>query len=346
MEYRVLGRTGVRVSAHCLGTMMLGPWGTADEQECIRLVHAALDAGINFVDTADVYSEGISEEILGRALRGRRDDVVLATKVFGEMGSHPNQRGLSRLWIMREVDNSLRRLGTDHIDLYQVHRPDHHTHIEETLEALTDLVRQGKVRYVGTSTFSGWQLLEAHWASERRGLARFVCEQAPYSILVRHVEQEVFPVTRRYGMGAIVWSPLAGGWLTGKYRRGEEPPAGTRALWARERGGRVGRRFDLSRPGTQRKFDVVDQLGVVAEKAGLSLTHLSMAFTLAHPAVTSTIIGPKTPAQLDDLLAGADVRLDDETLGAIDAVVEPGTMVDQIDRGWDSPWMAPGERRR
>src|SRR5437899_4313905 len=229
MEYRTLGRTGVQVSAHCLGTMMFGPWGNTDEDECVRMIHSALDSGINLVDTADVYGEGRSEEIVGKALKDRRDEVVLATKVHGQMGPGPNDQGNSRLWIMREVENSLRRLGTDHIDLYQIHRPDPAIDIEETLGALSDLVRQGKVRYIGSSTYPAFHIVEAHWAAERRGLERFACEQPPYSIFVRHIEMDVLPVCLRYGMGVIVWSPLAGGWLSGKYRRGEEVPAASRA---------------------------------------------------------------------------------------------------------------------
>src|SRR6266508_594609 len=345
MEYRVLGRTGVRVSALCLGTMMFGEWGNTDEAECIRMVHRAIDAGINLVDTADVYSAGRSEEIVGRALEGRRDDVVLATKVHGAMGRGPNQRGNSRLWIIQEVEASLRRLGTDHIDLYQIHRPDPDTDIHETLDALTDLVRQGKVRYIGSSTFPAWQIVEAHWASEGRSLERFVSEQPPYSILVRGIELDVLPVAARHGMGVIVWSPLAGGWLAGKYRRGEEPPEDSRAARYRRIGHPVAARFDLHRPGNQRKLELVDDLAILAQKAGLSLPHMAVAFTLAHPAVTSTIIGPRTPAQLEDLLTASGIELDPETLDAIDAVVPPGTVIESADRGWEPPWMAPTSRR-
>src|SRR5438093_6574649 len=269
MEYRTLGRTGIKVSTHCLGAMMFGPWGNTDEDECVRMIHDSLDAGVNFVDTADVYGEGRSEGIVGKGLEGRRDDVVLATKVHGEMGKGPNERGNSRLWIMRQVEASLRRLQTDHIDLYQIHRPDPSTDVEETLGALTDLVRQGKVRYLGSSTFPAWQIVEAQWVSERRGLDRFVCEQPPYSMLVRGIEVDVLPVTRRYGMGVIVWSPLAGGWLAGKYRRGEEPPKDSRAVRFAEQRRPVASRYDLSRPGNQRKLDLVEELAVVAEKAGL-----------------------------------------------------------------------------
>jgi aryl-alcohol dehydrogenase-like predicted oxidoreductase len=346
VEYRTLGRTGAKVSTYCLGAMMFGDWGNTDEDACVRTIHAALDAGINFVDTADVYSDGRSEEIVGTALRGRRDRVVLATKVHGQMSDDPNERGNSRLWIMREVEESLRRLKTDHIDLYQIHRPDPDTDIEETLGALTDLVRQGKVRYLGCSTFPAWQIIEAHWASERRGLERFVCEQPPYSILVRGIELDVLPVAERYGMGVIVWSPLAGGWLTGKYRRGSEPPPDSRAVRFREQGRPVAARYDLARPGNQRKLDMVEALQSVADEAGLSLTHMAMAFSLAHPAVTSTIIGPRTLDQLEDLVKGADVRLDDATMDAIDEVVPPGTVIESADRGYEPPWMSPVARRR
>jgi aryl-alcohol dehydrogenase-like predicted oxidoreductase len=345
MEYRTLGRTGVKVSAFCLGTMMFGPWGNTDEDECVRMIHESLDAGINFLDTADVYGEGRSEEIVGKALRGRRDEVVLATKVHGEMGKGQNERGNSRLWIMQEVENSLRRLGTDHIDLYQLHRPDPSMDMEETLSALTDLVRQGKVRYLGSSTFPGWLIVEALWASDRRGLERFVCEQPPYSIFVRHIEQDVLPIAQRHGIGVIVWSPLAGGWLSGKYRRGEQVPKDSRAVRYAERGSPVARRYDPSVPENQRKFDLVEALSALADTAGISLTHLAVAFTLAHPAVTSAIIGPRTPRQLADLMAGADVRLDTEALDAIDELVAPGSVVFDFDRGWQAPWMAPDERR-
>ncbi|MGH2723429.1 MAG: aldo/keto reductase [Actinomycetota bacterium] len=347
MELRTLGRTGVRVSVYCLGAMMFGPWGNDDEDGSVRIIHAALDAGINFIDTADVYSEGRSEEIVGRALKGRRDEVVLATKVFGEMGRGPNRRGSSRLWIMRAVEDSLRRLGTDYIDLYQLHRPDRHTDLQDTVEALDDLVRQGKVRYVGTSCYQAWQLVEARAMADRRGLARFACEQPPYSVLTRHIEWDVLEVTRRLGMGVIVWSPLAGGWLAGKYRRGEDAPADSRMVRFRGRPGRPQQRFDLDRPEVQRKLEAVEALAPIADKAGLPLAHLAVAFTLAHPSVTSAIVGPRTMDQLQDLLAGADVRLDDETLDAIDEVVRPGHTIDPADRGWEPKWLQdPSARRR
>jgi aryl-alcohol dehydrogenase-like predicted oxidoreductase len=336
----------VKVSTHCLGAMMFGPWGNTDQDQCVRMIHRALDAGINFVDTADVYGDGRSEEIVGEALRGRRDDVVLATKVHGRMGPGINDEGNSRLWIMREVENSLRRLQTDHIDLYQIHRPQQETDIAETLGALSDLVHQGKVRYLGCSTFPAFQIVEAHWASERRGLERFVCEQPPYSIFVRHNELDVLPVCRRYGMGVIVWSPLAGGWLSGRYRRGQGVPEDSRAKRYADRGSPIARRYDPSIPENDRKLDLVEDLANVADKAGISLTHLAIAFTLAHPAVTSAIIGPRTPEQLEDLLAGADIRLEAEILDAIDELVPPGATLNEADRGWEPPSMAPEARRR
>jgi aryl-alcohol dehydrogenase-like predicted oxidoreductase len=310
------------------------------------MIHSALDAGINFVDTADVYGEGRSEEIVGKALKDRRDEVVLATKVHGQMGPGPNDQGNSRLWIMREVENSLRRLGTDHIDLYQIHRPDPAIDIEETLGALNDLVRQGKVRYIGSSTFPAFHIVEAHWAAERRGLERFACEQPPYSIFVRHIEMDVLPVCQMYGMGVIVWSPLAGGWLSGKYRRGEEVPADSRARRYAERGSPIAARYDVNRAENQRKLDLVEDLANVADKAGISLTAMAIGFTLAHPAVTSAIIGPRTPQHLQDLLGTADVRLDQDTLDAIDDLVAPGSVVFDFDRGWTPPWMDPAARRR
>jgi aryl-alcohol dehydrogenase-like predicted oxidoreductase len=344
MEYRTLGRTGIKVSACSLGTANFGPWGNDDETECARLVREALDAGVNLIDTADVYGRGRSEEILGRVLKGRRDEVILATKFHNPMGGGVNDRGNTRLWMMRAVEDSLRRLQTDHIDLYQAHRPDPGTDIEETLVALTDLVRQGKVRYIGASTFPSFLLIESLRISARRGLERFACEQPPYSIFVRHVEEDVFPSVRRHGLGVLAWSPLAGGWLTGKYRVGREMPAGSR-------GGRglmpfMAPRFDPALPANQRKLELVEPLEDVVSKAGIPLSHLALAFALQHPAVTSVIIGPRTTEQLRQLLPGTGVRLDAETLDAIDAVVPPGTTLNPADRGWNPPWMAPPARRR
>ena len=347
MEYRILGGTGIRVSTHCLGTMAFGAWGNQDHDECIRTVHQALDAGINFVDTADMYSDGESEEIVGKAIAGRRDEVVLASKFHNPMGSGPNDRGNSRVWIMRAVEASLRRLGTDHLDLYQVHRPEEETDIEETLAALTDLQRAGTIRAFGTSTYAGWQLVQAQSVSERRGLARFRTEQPPYSIFVRHVERDVFPVAQEYGLGVLVWAPLGRGWLTGRYRRGDfdrSPEA--RATRNRERGGPIAAQFDEDRPEIQRKLDVVEELAAIADGAGISMTHMAVSFTLAHPAVTSAIVGVRTPQQIEELIAGADVRLDEATLDAIDAVVPPGSTLDENDLGFAPWWMEASRRRR
>ncbi|MET9344217.1 aldo/keto reductase [Nonomuraea sp. NPDC003804] len=340
-EYRVLGRTGLRVSPLCLGAMMFGGWGEPSVEESARIIDRALDAGVNFIDTADVYSAGQSEEFVGHALAksGRRDEVVLATKVHGVMGEGPNQRGNSRRWIFQAVENSLRRLGTDWIDLYQIHRPDPDTDIEETLGALTDLVRQGKIRYLGSSTFPAHHLVEAHWAAERRGLERFACEQPPYSLLVRGIEADVLPVVQSYGMGAIVWSPLAGGWLTGAYRKGAEPPRSRRAE-------RLPERYDLALPANQRKLEVVEALARLAEEAGRTLIELALAFTLRHPAVTSAIIGPRTMAHLDSQLPAAQVKLSDDVLDRIDEIVPPGVTLNPGDRGWQPPALTDSRLRR
>jgi aryl-alcohol dehydrogenase-like predicted oxidoreductase len=330
----------MQVSTYCLGAMMFGAWGNTDHEDSIRAIHEALDAGINFIDTADVYSRGESEEIVGKALKGRRDNVVLATKVHGVMGDDPNERGNSRRWITREIENSLRRLGTDWIDLYQIHRPDPTTDIEETLSVLSDLVHAGKVRAIGCSTFPAELIVESHWVAEKHNLVRFRCEQPQYSILVRSIEASVLPVCERYGMGVIVWSPLAGGWLTGRYRTsGDVDMSSFRAS-------RMPDRYDPTLAHNKRKLDVVEQLAGVAEQAGISMTHLAMAFTVAHPAVTSTIIGPRTREQLDDILKGADVELSDDVLDAIDAIVTPGTDVSASDIGWTPPWIAEVARRR
>jgi aryl-alcohol dehydrogenase-like predicted oxidoreductase len=342
MEHRPLGRTGVSVSKLCLGAMMFGDWGTKDHDESIRIIHRALDAGINFIDTADVYSAGESEEIVGKALAGgRRDDVVLATKFHGAMGEDPNQQGNSRRWIIREVEDSLRRLGTDWIDLYQVHRPDPGTDIEETLGALTDLVHQGKVRYLGSSTFPPSVIVEAQWAARDRHLQRFVCEQPPYSILVRGIEAEVLPTCARYGMGVIPWSPLAGGWLSGRYRKDADQQAPFSA--ARRR---LAQRFDLSLPANQRKLEAAEALAQLADEAGLSLIELAIAFVLNHPAVTAAIIGPRTMEQLESQLPAAEVVLDPALLDRIDEIVPPGINLNPADGGWANPALQPAARRR
>jgi aryl-alcohol dehydrogenase-like predicted oxidoreductase len=340
MENRNLGRTGVSVSPLCLGAMMFGAWGNPDHDESVRIIHRALDAGINFIDTADVYARGESEEIVGKALAGgRRDNVILATKVHGTMGDDPNEFGNSRRWIIREVENSLRRLGTDWIDLYQIHRPELDTDIDETLGALTDLVRAGKVRYIGSSTFPASQIVEAQWVAERRNRERFVCEQPPYSILVRGIEADVLPTCQRYGMGVIPWSPLAGGWLSGRYRKDAELPESHRAQ-------RIPGRYDMSLPGNQRKLDAVDALAQLAEEAGLTLIEMSLAFVIRHPGVTSAIIGPRTMEHLESQLTAADVELSDDVLDRIDEIVPPGVNLNYPDAGWTHPALEPAARRR
>jgi aryl-alcohol dehydrogenase-like predicted oxidoreductase len=340
MEHRALGTTGVEVSPLCLGAMMFGAWGNTDHDDSIRIIHRALDAGINFVDTADVYSRGESEEIVGKALQdGRRDRVVLATKVHGSMGEDPNERGTSRRWIVREVENSLRRLRTDWIDLYQIHRPEPDTDIDETLGALTDLVRSGKVRYIGSSTFPPSQIVEAQWTSERRGRERFVSEQPPYSLLARGVEADVLPTCRRHGIGVIPWSPLAGGWLSGRYRKGVDIDPSHRAPM-------VPRRYDMSLPDNQRKLDAADALGRLADEAGLTLIHLALAFVIRHPAVTAAIIGPRTMDHLESQLGAADVDLPDDVLDRIDEIVEPGVNINPADAGFVNPALTPTARRR
>ncbi|MGW3107166.1 aldo/keto reductase [Streptomyces sp. NPDC001100] len=324
MHYRTLGRTGIKVSPYCLGAMMFGADGNPDHDDSVRMIHKALDAGVNFVDTADFYGRGESEEIVGKALKGRRDNVVLATKAHLPMGDDPNERGNSRRWLVRALENSLRRLGTDHVDLFQIHRPDPDTDVEETLAALTDLVRAGKVRAVGTSSFPASDIVEAQWVAERRGLVRFRTEQPTYSILNRGVEREVLPVCERYGMGVLVYSPLAGGQLTGRYRKGRTVDSRRAA-------------YGFKYLADERRLDTVERLVALAEKAELSPTHLSMAFTIAHPGVTSAIIGPRTMAHLDDLLAGAETVLSDELLDEIDELVPPGTDVGTLDMAYAPP---------
>jgi len=343
MDYRTLGRTGMKVSHLCLGAMMFGQWGNTDHDDCVRMIHAAIDGGVNFIDTADIYAHGESEEIVGKALAGgRRDNVVLATKFHARMGDDLNMGGNSRRWVAKACDDSLRRLGTDWIDLYQVHRPDPTCDVDETLGALSDLVRAGKVRAIGSSTFPAEEIVEAQWTAERRGRERFVCEQPPYSIFARGIEAGVLPTCQRYSMGVIAWSPLNGGWLTGKYRRGQEPPAGSRAV----RGNATVRFFE-EKPENQRKLELVDGLLEAASDAGVSLTHMAQAWVVRHPAVTSAIIGPRTMDQLTDLLAGQDVSLDDATLDRIDELVPPGTDLNTDDAGWKHPALSnPSLRRR
>jgi aryl-alcohol dehydrogenase-like predicted oxidoreductase len=340
MKTRMLGRTGVQVSPLCLGAMMFGAMGNPDHDESVAIIHAALDAGINFIDTADVYSRGESEEIVAKAIVGRRDEIVLATKFHGVMGRDVNKQGNSRRWIAQEVESSLRRLGTDRIDLYQVHRPDPNCDIDETLGALTDLIRAGKVLNIGSSTFPASEIVEAQWVAERRGRERFVCEQPPYSILVRGIEHDVLPTCARYDMGVIPWSPLAGGWLSGKWRRGGETLTSRRAE-------RLPGRYDLSLPENQRKLEAAFALGDLADEIGISLPHLAVAFVINHPTVTSAIIGPRTMEQLTSQLGAVDVVLTSEVLDRIDAIVAPGTNFSASDGGYIPPGVADaGTRRR
>lgn len=342
MRYRPLGATGIQVSEYCLGAMMYGAMGNRDHDDCIRQVHTALDAGVNFIDTADVYSMGESEEIVGKALKGRRDDVVLATKFFVPMGDDPNRQGGSRRWIMQAVDDSLRRLDVDHIDLYQIHRWPEGNDIEETLSALTDLQRAGKIRSFGGSMFPAERHVEAQWTSERMNLGRFRCEQLQYNIFTRVAEQHVIPTCQRHGIGVICWSPLAGGWLTGRYRSADDFDDSSRIV---NMGKRWGGTFDPEDAINREKLALVNALGEVADAAGLPMTHLATAFTLEHPGVTSTIIGPRTAEQLDDLLAGADVRLDADTLDAIDELVVPGRSVNLREPTSDPSTMSRRHRR-
>jgi aryl-alcohol dehydrogenase-like predicted oxidoreductase len=340
MRYRVLGGTGMEVSTYCLGAMMFGAVGNPDHDDCIRIIHAALDQGINFVDTADMYSDGESEKIVGKALRDRRDDVVLATKVHFPMGDGPNRSGNSRRWIVKEVEESLRRLRTDWIDLYQIHRPDHRTDIEETLAALTDLVRAGKIRAFGCSTFPAEDIVEAYHVADRRGLQRFRTEQPPYSILARGIEASVLPTCTRLGLGVLTWSPLAWGFLSGRYRKNQPVDLTTgRAALAPER-------FDPADPVVAAKLDAVEDLVALADDVGCSLPELAVAFVAAHPGVTSVILGPRTMEQLESLLKSASLTLDDATLDRIDEIVPPGTNVYQPDGVWRPPALTNTSLRR
>ena len=340
MNYRSLGGTGIEVSVYCLGTFMFGAIGNPDHDDCVRIIRAALDQGINFVDTADAYSDGESEEIIGTAIRGRRDDIVLATKAHFPMGEGRNRGGNSRRWILIAVEESLKRLQTDWIDLYQIHRPDHSTSIEETLGVLTDLVREGKIRAFGCSTFPAEEITEAYGVAERRGLQRFRTEQAPYSLLTRGVEASVLPVCQRSGMGVLTWSPLAWGFLTGRYRKGKpaDLSVGRAALDPD--------RFDPAIPENAAKFEAVERLAELAAGIGCSLPELAIAFTVTHPGVTSVITGPRTMKQLEDLLKGASLTLDDDTLDRIDAIVPPGTDLYKPDDAWIPPALTDTALRR
>jgi aryl-alcohol dehydrogenase-like predicted oxidoreductase len=339
MDHRTLGRAGVKVSPLCLGAMMFGAMGNPDHDESVRIIQRALDAGINFIDTADVYSMGESEEIVGKALATvDRSRIVLAIKVHAPMGADPNAQGNSRRWILAECETILRRLGTDYIDLYQIHRPDDTVDIDETLAALSDLVHSGKVRYIGSSTFPAEQIVEAQWAAERRGRERFRTEQPPYSILVRGIERDVLPVAQSYGMGVIPWSPLAGGWLSGRFGAGKENTS--------RRSRRVPGRYDLDLPANQRKLECVTQLATLADEAGLTIVELALAFVLEHPAVSAAIIGPRTMDHLESQLSAADVHLEPEVLDRVDEIVAPGTNINPEDAGWTPPSMLDSGLRR
>jgi aryl-alcohol dehydrogenase-like predicted oxidoreductase len=330
MQYRPLGRTGVRVSPFALGAMMFTSFGNGDQSQIDHMVGRALDAGINMIDTADAY--GDSEEMLAHALQGRRDQVVLASKFARPIDDDVNHRGGSRRWIMESVERSLRRLQTDHLDLYQIHRPDPDTDVEETLSALTDLVRSGKVRMIGSSDMPASEIVEAQWVAERRGLERFRVEQPHYSLLDRAIENEVLPVAQRYGMGTVIWSPLASGMLTGRVRRGQEPDLRRMQLFAALR--------------DERRIDAVEEFVALSAEVGIPLTHLALAFVIAHPGVTAALIGPRTPEQLDDLLAAAEVKLTDEILDRIDAIVPPGSGVGRMDQEYRTPAILDAGLRR
>ncbi|MFC8965386.1 aldo/keto reductase [Streptomyces sp. NPDC057094] len=339
MQYRTLGRTGVQVSSLALGAMNFGRIGRTTQDEAIAVVDAALEGGINLIDTADMYGGGESEEMVGKAIAGRRDAIVLATKAGLPMGDDPNHRGSSRRWLVTELDNSLRRLGVDHVDLYQIHRWDPETSDEETLSALTDLQRAGKIRYFGSSTFPAHRVVQAQWAAREHRLGRYVTEQPSYSILQRGVEAHVLPVAEEYGLGVLVWSPLASGWLSGAVRAGREITTSRSAA--------MPQRFDLSVPSNRARLDAVERLSVVAEEAGLTLIQLALGFVTAHPAVTSALVGPRTTDHLNAQLAAADTVLSADVLDALDAIVAPGTDLAAHEK-FDTPpaLLDPALRRR
>jgi len=329
MEFRTLGATGIRVSPLCLGAMMFGAVGNPDHDECVRIIHRALDAGINFIDTADAYSRGESEEIVGKAIKGRRDSLVIATKFYTKMSdTDPNMRGASRRWVVREVENSLRRLGTDYIDLYQLHRYDVDTDIEEVLFTLTELVRQGKIRQFGSSCFPADRIVESQWVAQQRGTMRFRTEQPPYSIFNRDIERFVLPACQRYGMGVLSFSPLDGGFLAGKYRGPDDfaGPNNRIARFARFTRGS----FDPGADYIQRKIALVAELTTIADELGVGLAEMAVAFVLEHPAISAAIIGPRTMQHLDSVIRAGDLRLSTATLDRIDALCPPGTMFDPV----------------
>lgn len=339
MTLRYLGRTGVLVSPLALGAMNFGAWANRDHDDAVRIVHRALEAGITVVDTADVYSQGENETIVGKALAGRRDEVFLASKFHGQIGDDPNSRGNSRRWIIRAVEDSLRRLNTDHLDLYQVHRPDPDVPLEETLRALHDLVAAGKIRYYGTTTFEPHQLVTAQWVADDRDLQRPVTEQPPYSILARGAERATLPIAAKYGLGVLTWSPLAGGWLSGRYRPGAEAADSSRLT-------RQPHRHDPALAANQRKRAAAEQLAVLADEAGLTLVQLALAFVLQHPAVSSVLIGPRTLDQLETQLDAVTVRLGADVLDRIDEIVAPGVTISPADEGYLPPSLTDSRTRR
>jgi aryl-alcohol dehydrogenase-like predicted oxidoreductase len=360
MQQATLGGTGLTVSRLALGTLMMGSWGNPDVAECTRIIHRGLDAGINLIDTADVYSIGGSEEIVGRALGGgKRAHVVLTTKCSAPMSDDPNEQGSSRRWIIRACEASLRRLNTDWIDLFQIHRYDPATRLEETLGALSDLVRQGKVRYLGSSTFPAHVIVEAQFLAREHGLERFVCEQPPYSVLSRGIEADVLPVCERFEMGVLPWSPLAGGWLTGRYGSNRPNNASKRATqgdtergvdfaavrrWRTGLG--LGRRYDMTLPENQAKLRAVDGIAELAAGCGLSVIELALAFVLRHRAVTSCLLGPRTIEHLESQLSAADIELDDDTMNRLDEIVPPGVNLNRADGGWLPPALVSASLRR
>jgi aryl-alcohol dehydrogenase-like predicted oxidoreductase len=346
MEYRPLGRTGMHVSQLCLGAMMFGAFGNTDHDDSVRIIHKTLDAGINFIDTADGYSAGESEEILGKALAGgRRDRVVLGVKTGVQfLGDDPNKKGASRRWLTEAIEGSLRRLRTDYIDLYQVGVPDPYTDIDETLAALTDLVQAGKIRSFGASKVPASQIVEAQCVADRRGHGRFRTEQPPYSMLTRAIEYDVLPTCLRYGIGVMSYSPIAAGWLSGKYRKGRDVAGPGSAARSQRWPGR----FDAASPANAAKLDAADALGTLADDAGLTLIQMAVAFVVRHPAVTSAIIGPRTMEHLDGYLAADGVQLSDELLDRIDQLVPPGVTIEVADNMWEvgTTALAAAHRRR
>ncbi|MFD0309214.1 aldo/keto reductase [Streptomyces sp. NPDC127119] len=339
MQYRALGRTGVQVSSLALGAMNFGRIGRTTQEEATAIVDAALEGGVNVIDTADAYSAGESEELVGKAIAGRRDDIVLATKAYLPMGDERNHRGGSRRWLVTALDDSLRRLGVDHVDLYQVHRWDPATSDEETLSALTDLQRAGKIRYFGSSTFPAYRVVQAQWAAREHHLGRYVTEQPAYSILQRGIETHVLPVTEEYGLGVLAWSPLASGWLSGAIREGREVTTNRSAF--------MPQRFDTAVPSNRAKLDAVERLARVADEAGLTLIQLALGFVTAHPAVTSALIGPRTLDHLRSQLTAADTVLPADVLDAIDTIVPPGTDLAPDEKNDTPPSLLdPALRRR